>query len=96
MKLNTQPRVGIKDPGVQKELGDHATLVNLIADGKLAGTNYTATTAPTTGTHARGDFVKNSAPAEAGAGGSKYVVFGWQCLDDDPLTFVEVRYLTGN
>lgn len=97
MKLNQQPRVGVNDPLLQKELGDHAALVNLIADGKLAGTNYTAAAVPTAGTHALGDFIKNSAPAEAGSVGSKYVLIGWICTaGGTPGTLLPCRVLTGN
>lgn len=59
--------------------------------------SYTATAAPTTGTWKAGDFVKNSSPSEAGAGGSKYIIFGWSCtVSGSPGTWLEVRTLTGN
>lgn len=97
MRVNNQPRVGINDPLLQDELRAHATAINLMADGKLAATNYTATAAPTTGTHARGDFVRNSEPSEAGSAGSMYVVLGFLCVSGgSPGTFVQVRALTGN
>jgi hypothetical protein len=96
VKLNTQPRTAVKDPVLQRELSEHAFLVNMLTDGRIKGTNNATTAAPTTGAYAPGDFVRNSAPAEAGAGGSKYVVFGWLCVDDDPLTFLDCRFLTGN
>lgn len=53
--------------------------------------------APTTGTWAQGDKVKNSSPSEAGTAGSKYVVIGWVCaVSGTPGTWVEMRCLTGN
>lgn len=96
MKANTQPRIP-SNPILERELREHATLINLIADGRMAGTNNAATAAPTTGTHAQGDFVRNSAPTEAGSAGSKYVVFGFVCVaGGTPGTWVQVRTLTGN
>lgn len=55
------------------------------------------TSAPTTGTWAQGDKVKNSSPTEAGTAGSKYVVIGWVCtVSGTSGTWVEMRCLTGN
>lgn len=97
MKLNTTPRVGVMDPILQRELREHANQVNQMAEGRLVGT-YNATSAvPTTGTYARGDFVRNSEPSELGAAGSKYVIFGWlNVAGGTPGTFVQCRFLTGN
>lgn len=72
---------------------ENAALVNALAEGRIAGTVNAATVAPTTGSYAVGDFVKNSAPAEQGSAGSKYVVTGWVKLASG---FVEQRNLTGN
>jgi hypothetical protein len=56
-----------------------------------------AASVPTTGVFARGDFVRNSAPVEAGAVSSKYVLLGWMCtVSGAPGTFVQCRALTGN
>ena len=97
MKLNTQPRVGIKDPDLQRELREHAQQVNALSEGRLAGTYNAAPAAPTAGQFAQGDFVRNSAPVELGAVSSKYVVFGWlNVAGGTPGTFVQVRALTGN
>lgn len=96
MKANTQPRIP-SNPILERELREHATLINLISDGRLAGTNNATTAAPTTGTHARGDFVRNSQPSEAGGAGSKYVILGWVCTSGGtPGTWVQCRVLTGN
>lgn len=55
------------------------------------------TTVPTSGTWAQGNFVRNSAPSEAGSGGSKYVIIGWSCVaSGTPGTWVACRCLTGN
>jgi len=95
IKLNTTPRVTDRD--VLRELKEHAQTVNLLAEGRIVGNYNAQTAAPTTGKHGRGDMVKNSEPAELGAGGSKYVIYGWQCVvGGEPGTWVELRYLTGN
>ncbi len=55
------------------------------------------TSVPTTGTWAQGDKVKNTAPAEAGSAGSKYIIIGWCAVaSGTPGTWVEMRTLTGN
>ena len=93
--LNTTPRIG-RDPSLNRELMEHATLVNALSDGRIAAT--TARNAPPTlGSYMRGDSVRNSEPMEAGSAGSKYVVYGWLCVSSGtPGTFVEARFLTGN
>lgn len=96
MRVSTQPR-GVSDPGLKQELVQHATLLNLLTDGRLAGTNNAVAAVPTSGTYAKGDFIRNSAPSEAGAAGSKYVVLGWVCVTGGtPGTLLECRVLTGN
>ncbi len=96
MKLNTTPRTG-SDPVLARELREHAMQVNSMAEGRLVGTYNAQTAAPTTGTHAKGDFVRNSAPSEAGVALSKYVVYGYLCtVGGTPGTWVECRFLTGN
>lgn len=97
MKLNITPRVGLNDPLLQRELREHATLVNLIVDGRASASNNAASASPTTGTNVPGDFVKNSAPSELGSAGSKYVIEGWLCVSaGTPGTWVQKRFLTGN
>lgn len=74
-----------------------AAKVNGIGDGRLSVIDNALTAAPTTGTWATGDFVRNSAPSELGTAGAKYVVFGWVNISGGtPGTFVPCRYLTGN
>lgn len=97
MKLNNSPRVGINNPDLQRELKDHAQQVNALSEGRIGGTYNAQTSAPTTGSYAQGDFVKNSAPVEAGSPGSAYVVLGWiNVAGGEPGTFLPVRALTGN
>ena len=93
--LNTTPRIG-RDPSLNRELTEHATLVNALAAGSIDAVDARAS-APAAGSHKHGDFVRNSVPTEAGTAGSKYVVFGWLCVaSGSPGTFVQARFLTGN
>lgn len=76
---------------------DIATKVNQMAAGTASGFDGAATAAPTTGTWAQGDRVRNSSPSELGAVGSKYVVIEFLCIaGGTPGTWVQVRALTGN
>lgn len=82
---------------LQTLFGEIENQVNLLAEGRLAGRHFTATSIPTTGDFARGDIVWNSTPSEAGSAGSKYVVVGWICTaGGSPGTLLEMRLLTGN
>lgn len=74
-----------------------ARKVNQIGDGRIAGSDFIAATIPTTGTFKQGDFIRNSAPVEAGTASSRYVVIGWVCVSGgSPGTLLQCRYLTGN
>lgn len=96
MKLNTSPRLE-DNPVLHREMREHASQVNALAEGRLNGTYNAQTAPPTTGTHAQGDVIRNSAPTELGSSGSKYVIKEWLCIaSDTPGTWVECRYLTGN
>ena len=96
MKVNTTPRI-VGDPALVAELRTHALQINAISEGRLAGSYNAQTAAPTTGTYAQGDFIRNSAPAELGSASSKYVIFGWVCtVAGTPGTFLQCRFLTGN
>lgn len=58
---------------------------------------FYATVKPTTGTHRQGDYAENTAPAEAGAGGSKYWIAGWMCtVAGTSGTWLDDRRLSGN
>lgn len=97
MKVNTSPRVAIKDPDLQRELREHAQQINALSEGRISGNYTAATAAPTTGMYQQGDFVRNLTPTELGSAASKYVIFGWQCVaGGEPGTFVQCRFLTGN
>lgn len=95
MKLPITPRI-VADATVIREVKDHAQQVNALSEGRMVASYNAVPSVPTTGAYAVGDFVRNSAPAELGSPGSKYVIDGWTCLDDSPLTFVQKRYPTGN
>lgn len=74
-----------------------AIQVNASSEGQIQGAYNALTAAPTTGDHKQGDMIRNSAPAELGTAGSKYVVTGWQCVaSGTPGTWVQMRCLTGN
>jgi hypothetical protein len=97
VKTNTTPRVGTSDPVMQRELREHATQINLLSEGRIAGSYTALTSAPASGDWMQGDTVKNSAPSELGTAGSKYVIEGWTCVvSGTPGTWVQKRFLTGN
>jgi hypothetical protein len=101
MKLPADPRLPTGEANMRQRLTDLmrdvAQQVNGVSEGKLAATYNAQTAAPTTGTHALGDFVRNSAPAELGSASSKYVILGWVCVTaGTPGTWVQARALTGN
>lgn len=74
-----------------------AEQINLVSEGRAYGTHNAATAAPSAGSYAQGDVVKNSAPVEAGTVGNRYVVTGWVCVaSGTPGTWREMRVLTGN
>lgn len=74
-----------------------AQKVNLIADGRISGSDFVADSVPTTGTFRPGDFIRNSAPVEAGTAGGKFVNLGWVCtVGGSPGTLLPCRVLTGN
>lgn len=100
MRLPSDPRLpGVNTPNFLTQLTnlyrDIAKQLNLLTEGSIEAVTNKATAAPTAGVYQIGDFVKNSAPAEAGTAGSKYIITGWICTAS-PLTFKESRVLTGN
>ena len=74
--------------------------VNAASGGQASAVFNAATAAPsgtTTLPFSQGDFIKNSAVAELGSAGSKYVIVGWICtVPGKPGTWVQCRFLTGN
>lgn len=102
MKIEQQPRLPAKSVGdlvnaLQRYFSRLAGQLNSVSEGQITGVTNAATSVPTTGTYASGDFVRNSTPAEAGSASSKYVIFGWVCVTGGtPGTWKECRFLTGN
>lgn len=77
-------------------LGQFAIQVNAASEERIAGAYNALTAPPTKGLYAQGDYIRNSAPTELGAAGSKYVVRGWICTaGGEPGTWVQDRGLTG-
>ena len=54
-------------------LRDVINQLNALTDGQISASTTAQSAAPTTGPHAKGDFIRNSAPAAGG-------VFGWVCV----------------
>lgn len=101
MKLDPFPRFPADKAQMERKLTDlfRATnvQVNQLTEGTVSAVHSAATAAPTAGSYAVGDFVRNSAPSELGTVGSKYVVTGFLCtVGGTPGTFVQCRALTGN
>lgn len=96
MKVNVSPLLST-DAATTRFFKSIAQQVNLLSEGKSAAHYQALTAAPTTGTHAQGDEIKNSTPTELGSAASKYVVRGWICVaGGTPGTWLELRNLTGN
>lgn len=80
-----------------KRFSEIISQLNALTEGRISAVTNAYTAAPTTGTWAQGDFVRHSAPVEAGTAGNKYVVVGFVCtVSGTPGTWVQCRYLTGN
>lgn len=96
MKLNVTPRTN-EDAETTRWYKQIAYQVNALSEGRAEAFYNASTAAPTTGTWKQGDRVPNSAPVEAGAASSKYVILGWICVaSGTPGTWVQMRTLTGN
>jgi len=66
--------------------------VNNLTEGRVTAVTNAQTAAPTTGTHAVGDFVRNSTPVNSGGS----IIYGWECVTaGTPGTWVECRFATG-
>lgn len=101
MRLQDNPYIPSEWAGAQRQLDrlyrDTATQLNQLSEGYIQATTNANTAAPTTGSWNSGDFVRNSAPSELGAPGSKYVIHGFICtVSGTPGTWLQCRYLTGN
>jgi hypothetical protein len=69
--------------------------------GYWNGMRRMSTAMPTSGTYKAGDEVHASAPAEAGTGGSKYIITGWKRMTTGAAhvlntDWMQMRTLTGN
>lgn len=77
--------------------GDAGLVDFLMDDSCTVGGSSSGVGKPTGGVHLRGARHSNPLPAEAGSGGSKYVVDGWVCtVAGTPGTWLDRRTLTGN
>lgn len=100
-RINEEPRLPPELPRLVQKLTDilreMSRQVNGLSEGRQAANYASQSAAPTTGTWLQGDFVLNSAPAELGAAGSKYIIHGWRCTaSGTPGTWLQCRFLTGN
>lgn len=97
MRLPVDPKISGASVDLIRLLRDIAKQVNGISEGHIFANHGAMTAAPTTGTWAKGDFILNNTPAEAGLVGTKYIVHGWRCtVAGTPGTWLDVRTLTGN
>lgn len=105
MRLDPLPRFPADQSLWERKLTDlfraTAQQVNDLTEGRISAVTNASSSAPTAGTWKQGDFVRNSAPAEAGTAGSKYVVTGWLRLTSGSnnvlnTDWVATRSLTGN
>lgn len=96
MKLNVTARSNV-DAETSRWYREIARQVNALSEGSITAVYNAASAAPTTGTWARGDQIRNGAPAELGTAGVKFVVTHWLCTEaGTPGTWVQARSLTGN
>jgi hypothetical protein len=102
-----RPRMQLITPGMDRDVARALTQlqenfdrllidVSNLRDGRMYG-HISSTVAPTWGTNAAGDLVRNSAPTEVTAtAGDNYVVWGWVCtVSGSPGTWEELRIPTG-
>lgn len=97
MKLNLVDRLPPEYRALFDIMRDIQTQVNMLSEGYITASHTATTAAPTAGNWNKGDFIRNSNPSEAGGAGSKYVIFGWECIaSGTPGTWRDMRVLTGN
>ena len=99
MRLNVKNQLLTEYSRIRIEtiLNQITNQLNGISEGTAVYVTNAYTASPASGTYGLGDFVKNSAPVEAGAAASKYVVLGWICtVAGTPGTWLQCRVLTGN
>lgn len=96
MKINITQRISA-EPNLLDLLKRIAYQVNLLSEGAISARYNAAIAAPTTGRWAQGDRISNSAPAELGTAGSKYIITDFLCVvSGTPGTWLQARSLTGN
>lgn len=96
MKLNVTARSNV-DAETSRWYREIARQVNALSEGSITAVYNAASAAPTSGTWARGDQIRNVAPAELGTAGGKYVITAWICTAaGTPGTWLPIRALTGN
>lgn len=91
MKLPVDPRLPSGDTLIRRLTDLFKPLleqVNSLTEGRIASVHNAQTSAPSTGTYAAGDFIRNSAAADTGDGTA---IFGWLCvLSGTPGTWFEI------
>lgn len=104
-RLDPKPRIPADPQAMALRLADLFQRVNdnvnALTEGRAAALYAAQVAAPTSGTWGVGDYVTNRTPAEAGAPGAKYVIYGWKRLTAGSTNlfgtdWVEDRHLTGN
>lgn len=105
MKLREQVEFPVSvERGLRAVLYDFlqaaARKVNGISSGTFAAIDGVASSVPTSGTWAKGDFIRTIGPVEAGVALSKYVIVGWVRVTDGSANvlgtdWLECRFLTG-
>lgn len=103
MRIQPELRLPSEPGALNRQLTDAwrsmATQANQLSEGQINAITNAATAAPTGSavTYNQGDVIRNKTPSELGTAGSKYVIWGWQCLvAGAPGTWVQLRFLTGN
>jgi len=71
--------------------------VNGLSEGFIEAHYSSFTSAPTSGTHNQGDFIRNSTPNVLGEAPTQYIIHGWVCVaSGEPGTWKECRFSIGN
>lgn len=105
MRLDPFPRFPADSGQLIRKLTDlfrdTAKQVNDLTEGRVSAVTNAATAMPSTGSWKQGDFVRNSAPVEAGVPTAKYVITGWIRVTTGSTNvattdWLQCRSLTGN
>jgi hypothetical protein len=92
MRLPVEQLLPLDQTMLVRRLSDLLTAiarqVNGLTEGGIASIHSALTAAPTTGTWAQGDFVRNATPVDGGSGDT---ILGWLCVaSGTPGTWLEV------